>query len=138
MRAFRLTNSKKPKTIPSNKYWREHLLRASRWLFKATKVALLVYWFLSVYLMGQMPGKADTGLYRGKTQAEVLGGQLASARDMVRKHPADSQAHYQLAEILRRSGRNREASQEYMLAIARQKDLYVAYHQLAQVCDDSG
>lgn len=61
---------------------------------------------------------------------------LAEARQAVNRDPEDAQAHYQLGELLREAGRGREAAEEYLIATSLKHDLYVAYHQLAVVCDD--
>ena len=67
---------------------------------------------------------------------DQLRAELKLARQNVRENMTDGNAHFKLAEILRKSGRDREAAQEYLLATSYNHDLYVAYHELALVCDD--
>ncbi len=74
-----------------------------------------------------------------ETAAPVSGGeteqdaqtQLKAARAQVRDNPSDPKAHFALAELLRKAGRQQEAAQEYLQATDLDPGLYVAYHQLS-------
>lgn len=70
------------------------------------------------------------------TPAQTQASALHAARAAVNANPQDAQAHMQLGDALRHAGRNREAAQEYLAAANLQQDLYVAYHQLSQICND--
>lgn len=76
------------------------------------------------------------------TQSEPQEGQsiaalLQSARAQVRENPSDYKAHFALAELLRKSGRQQDSSQEYLQATEIDPALYVAYHQLSVVSSDT-
>ena len=71
-----------------------------------------------------------------KTAAQAYAEQLRAAREASKNNPDDAKAHFQLADLLHKVGRNRESSQEYLEATSHARDMYIAYHQLAQVCDD--
>jgi tetratricopeptide (TPR) repeat protein len=70
------------------------------------------------------------------SDAEAAAQALRLARQAVSATPESADAHMRLGDALRRSGRNREAAQEYMAAAHLQHDLYVAYHQISVTCDD--
>jgi tetratricopeptide (TPR) repeat protein len=62
---------------------------------------------------------------------------LAQARAAVAENPEDGRGHFQLGELLRKAGRDREAAEEYLIATSLQRDLFIAYHELSVVCDDN-
>jgi cytochrome c-type biogenesis protein CcmH/NrfG len=72
-----------------------------------------------------------------KTPAQIAAEELAALRQKVRENPKDGNAHFQLAEALRKRDRKREAVQEYVEATTLQPDLWVAYHQLSTIGDDT-
>jgi tetratricopeptide (TPR) repeat protein len=68
--------------------------------------------------------------------AELSAQALHEARQAVAQSPEDADAHMRLADALRKAGRFREASQEYLTATNWRHNLYVAYHQLGLICAD--
>lgn len=60
--------------------------------------------------------------------------QLEHAHAAVSAQPSSSPAHFALAELLRRSGRNQEAAKEYLQAGLLDPSNYVAFHNLS-LCD---
>jgi tetratricopeptide (TPR) repeat protein len=79
---------------------------------------------------------AAAGYGLPKTPAEQIYEALRGAREQVRQNPGDAKAHFRLAELLRKAGRNREAAQEYLETTGLDPNLYVAYHALAACCED--
>lgn len=63
--------------------------------------------------------------------------QLRAARAKVKANPGDVNARFQLAEMLRKLGRQGEAAHEYLNATELDPSLYLAYHQLTLVEADS-
>lgn len=72
-----------------------------------------------------------------KTPAQIAAEELQQLRLNVREHEADSNAHAALADALRKRGRNQEAASEYVRATNLNPELWVAYHHLATVSDDT-
>jgi cytochrome c-type biogenesis protein CcmH/NrfG len=62
--------------------------------------------------------------------------ELAAARAVIKENPRDAKAHMDLAEVLRRAKRNREAAQEYLESARLDPSNYLAFHQLATVEPD--
>jgi tetratricopeptide (TPR) repeat protein len=81
-----------------------------------------------------LPAVAET--VPSASQSATLADALRAARTAVEENPGDAKAHFQLAELLHKFGRDREAGQEYLEATTINREFYVAYHQLAQVCED--
>lgn len=63
--------------------------------------------------------------------------QLRAARARVKASPEDVNARFQLAELLRKQGRQGEAAQEYLTVTELDPTLYLAYHQLTLVQSDT-
>lgn len=93
--------------------------------------------------------QAGTGGYVVRSQAdstadasaaaasEVTAADIKVARDEVKAKPEDAKARYQLAELLRRAGRPREAAQEYLEVTQLDPTMFIAYHQIATIAADS-
>ncbi len=111
-------------------------LRASRFAFTTSLLAAAVF-FGGPALSGRAQGQngADPPAMFVQGQADPQA-QLQAARDLVRSNPADSKAHYALAELLRKSGRYREAAEEYIYTVEQDPTFYVAYHQLSTINAD--
>ena len=62
--------------------------------------------------------------------------ELQAARAKVRANPSDARSHFNLAELLRRAGRHREAAQEYLEVVDLEPANYYAYHMLSAVNAD--
>lgn len=62
--------------------------------------------------------------------------ELQVARAQVRANPSDARSHFNLAELLRRAGRHREAAQEYLEVVDLEPANYYAYHMLSAVNAD--
>lgn len=74
--------------------------------------------------------------FSAPSPVEQLYESLHSAREQVRSHPQDAKARFQLAELLRKAGRTREAAQEYLDVTNLDPSMYVAFHELATCSDD--
>jgi tetratricopeptide (TPR) repeat protein len=72
----------------------------------------------------------------GTSAVEQLAQALKAARQAVNDDPDDADAHVRLGDLLHKSGRNREAAQQYLAATNLRHDLYVVYHELSLVSDD--
>jgi tetratricopeptide (TPR) repeat protein len=59
--------------------------------------------------------------------------ELAAARTAIKENPRDSKAHFAMAELLRKSKRNREAAHEYLETTRLDPENYLAFHQLSSV-----
>jgi tetratricopeptide (TPR) repeat protein len=59
--------------------------------------------------------------------------QLMAARALIKENPRDSKAHFELAELLRKSHRDREAAREYLETTRLDPTNYLAFHQLSIV-----
>lgn len=78
----------------------------------------------------------------GTTQPATTGDtslleQLRAARVKVKTNPEDVKSRFELAELLRKLGRQGEAAQEYLNVTELDPTLYLAYHQLTLVQADS-
>jgi tetratricopeptide (TPR) repeat protein len=71
----------------------------------------------------------------GDTTAAIE--QLRAARAKVKASPEDVNARFQLAEMLRKLGRQGEAAQEFLTVTELDPSLYLAYHQLTLLQADS-
>src|SRR6185369_7548008 len=71
-------------------------------------------------------------------EPEVTAADLKTARDHVKNAPEDAPVRYQLAELLRRSGRPREAAKEYLEVTQLDPTMFIAYHQIATIGADPG
>ncbi len=67
---------------------------------------------------------------------ESLLQELKIQRTTIKTNPDDAKAHFQLAELLRKCGRDKEAAQEYLAATEIDPTMYVAFHQLSQINAD--
>jgi tetratricopeptide (TPR) repeat protein len=127
--------------VPCSAKFRQVLV--GRFLPRAAAIAMV----LASFAAGIMPAAAQTassstnsaaplGAYSPKTPAEQIYEALRSAREQVRTNPNDAKAHFQLAELLKKAGRNREAAQEYLETTGLDPTMYVAYHALTVCSDD--
>jgi tetratricopeptide (TPR) repeat protein len=80
----------------------------------------------------RMPAGSSGDTVAASTTAD----ELKSARLAVAVDSNDANAHLRLADVLRKLGRNQEASQQYLAAASLKRDLYVAYHHLSVICAD--
>lgn len=71
------------------------------------------------------------------TSPEVLAQELRTVRAELRARPDDAPLQFKAGEVLRKLGRNGEAAEAYSRATELDPHMYVAYHQLAQACDDA-
>ena len=62
--------------------------------------------------------------------------ELRAAREALKLNPDDAKSHFQLAEVLRKLGRQREAAQEFLDVTELDPKMYLAYHQLSLVDAD--
>jgi tetratricopeptide (TPR) repeat protein len=62
--------------------------------------------------------------------------ELRQARANAEANPTDAKAHYTLAELLRKSGRNKEAAHEYLETTQIDPAYNLAYHQLSIIGAD--
>lgn len=72
-----------------------------------------------------------------RTASQIGADELQALRQAVRTNPKDGNAHFQLAEALRKRARNREATQEYAQATTLTPDLYMAFHHLSVISEDA-
>lgn len=104
---------------------------------KARKVALpaLSLGAASLIISCQSQAQAGTEI-ASRASGESTLEQLRSTRELVKANPEDAKVRFQLAELLRKAGRQREAAQEYLEATALDPTMYVAYHQLSVINAD--
>lgn len=73
----------------------------------------------------------------GKVEALSSQTELQATRAMVKANPSDIKARFNLAELLRKAGRHREAAQEYLEAANIEPTNYACYHQVAMLNADA-
>lgn len=107
-----------------------------RGIQQLSRSAMLVMGLLVIPHMMPAQAAEEQQYFLQKTPAQLAAEELAGLRAAVRANPKDSNAHFQLAEALRKRGRNREAAQEYAETTLLAPDNYLAYHQIAVIADD--
>lgn len=87
---------------------------------------------------GVRPGVAvaQSGTGSPPIDARAIQKELQVARAQVRSNPADAKARLQLADLLRRVGRHREAAQEYLEVVDLEPSNYAAFHMLSVINAD--
>jgi len=72
-----------------------------------------------------------------KSPAETAAEELQELKRLARENDKDANAHFNLAEALRKRGRKQEAAQEYVRTTVLAPENFVAYHQISVVSDDA-
>ncbi len=111
--------------------WLKPLIGAAGGIVKVSALAAIC---LGVAIPGSCYAQ-PAAVPAGATQTDA-GQQLQAARSQVRENPSSAKAHCALAELLKKSARQREAAQEYLQASELEPTLYIAYHQLSTLDAD--
>lgn len=87
----------------------------------------------SVFAQSSLSGQRPIAIAANQPVSQE---ELKQARAQVESNPTDAKAHYTLAELLRKTGRHKEAAHEYLETTQIDPSYNLAYHQLSVIGAD--